>query len=276
MTTSRRPVVSRAGVKRAVNRALEPLGARLLTSWERETIDARYHEVVRDLEALYSSTVMPHIGTRERRVDLLCRLVGTGVSEALALLGHLHEALGSSGDVCEMGIAQGATSALMANELLDSDAVLWLYDSFQGLSEPSAEDVLIDDMFGLGSMSRYRATMAVDESEVRRRLTDVGFPAARTRVVAGFIRDDLPDDQLPDEVAFAYLDFDLYRPILTGLRLMHPRTRAGSILMVDDYGYFSSGVETAVKEFLAEQAGTYDLIEPPPHVRAHFCALRRR
>ena len=171
-----------------------------------------------------------------------------------------------------MGVAQGATSALLANEIRDDQTrQLWLYDSFRGLSVPTAEDELINDMDHLGSMGAYSGTMSFPESQVRERVAATGLPADRLRVHAGFVD---PMTRVPKAVAFAYLDFDLYRPILTGLRLLHPSTRPGSVLMVDDYRFFSSGVESAVKHFLAERGDGYELLEPPVGAGS-FCVLRR-
>lgn len=273
---TRTPVLpGRRVARRVLDGTLGRVGARVMTAPEQEALDRRYASVVEQLAVAYAGHFSPPLADREGRNQLLCALRGTDVTEALHLLHHLHGALDGPGDVCEFGVAQGTTSALVANELLPGQRNLWLYDSFEGLSAPTPDDDLIDDIFRLGAMEDYAGTMAYPRELVERRLADVGFPAARTRIVAGFIRDDLPADQLPETVAFAYLDFDLYEPILTALDLLHPRCRKGSTLMVDDYDYFSSGPRKAVEEFLARHPDEYDLVEPEPPVTG-FCALRRR
>jgi hypothetical protein len=269
MSTSTRRVV-RSGV----DKVLRPVGGRVLTDAEAAALVRRHHSLVQQLHTAYDLLFPPGLPPRPRRLELLGELRGTETTEALFLLHALHQALEGPGDVCELGVAQGATSALLANEIRDTDRVLWLYDSFQGLSAPHEKDELIDDLFDLGSMDRYEATMAFPKDAVLERLRSVGFPRARTAVVEGFIRPDLPADFLPQTVAFAYLDFDLYEPILVGLRLLDPRCRPGSVLMVDDYGYFSSGPQTAVTEFLDANPGRYELREAPPGT-GHFCLLRR-
>ena len=130
---------------------------------------------------------------------------------------------------------------------------------------------MIDDMYNLGSMEAYSGIMSFPEHQVRERVNATGLPADRLRIVPGYLE---PRSLAPDEVAFACLDFDLYEPILTGLRLLHPSTRAGSILMVDDSRFFSSGPELAVQHFLAEQERAYELLEPPTGAGALY-ALRR-
>jgi O-methyltransferase len=264
---------TRTGIKRGIDVLLRPVGGRVLTTGEEESLTNRYNTVVDQLYEAYVLHVFPGLRDRPGRRALLSRLIGTEVPEAIFLLKYLQDALDSgAGDVVEMGVAQGATSTLLASEILDDPPRrLWLYDSFRGLSAPTIEDELINDMDNLGSMEAYSGTMSFPEYQVRERVEATGYPSDRIHVVAGYID---PRSPTPDEVAFAYLDFDLYEPILTGLRLLHPSTRPGSILMIDDYRFFSSGPELAVQHFLAEQENAYQLLEPPAGTGA-FCALRR-
>jgi hypothetical protein len=269
-------------VKRGLNRLLGLVGLRLILSGEEEELRGRADRLegdrdrmARELASVYREVLFPELEPRAGRIELLRELAGTPVSEAMYLLRYLQDASAGPGDICELGVAHGRTSALIANEILETDRRLWLFDSFeQGLSSPTEEDVLIDDIFELGSMEAYAHTMFSTVAEVQERLDRVGFPRERTRIVPGYIRPDLEPGRLPERVAFAYLDFDLYEPILTGLELMHPRCRPGSILMVDDYRFFSAGVEAAVNEFREHHSGDYELLEPIA-AAGHFCALRR-
>ena len=113
-------------------------------------------------------------------VDLLCELTGTQPTEAMHLVGWLHEALAVPGAMCEMGCASGNTSALIGHETRGSDRDFWLFDSFEGLSRPTAEDTLIHDIYDLGSMEAYTGAMAYPVESVQQALAGVGFPAART------------------------------------------------------------------------------------------------
>lgn len=271
----KRLAVDHATIRRSANKILGPMGVRIITRKEEEALAKRYDRVVSQLVSVHEESIFPELSPRRDRLELIGQLLGTEIPEAMHLLHYLQDALHRPGDVCEMGVAQGATSALIANEIRDTDRRLWLYDSFEGLSVPTTEDALIDDIFQLGSMDRYAGSMAVPIEHVRLRLDAVQFPESRTRIVVGYIRPDLSEDQLPSAVAFAYIDFDLYQPILTGLELLHPRCQAGSILMVDDYKYFSTGVEAAVKQFVESHPSQYDLIEASPSA-GHFCVLRRR
>lgn len=57
--------------------------------------------------------------------------------------------------VCVFGIVEGATSALLPNEIRSSCRTLWLFDSSEGLSRLTVEDELIHDMFDRGTIEAH-------------------------------------------------------------------------------------------------------------------------
>jgi hypothetical protein len=235
---------------------------------------SRRAETAAELEAMFRRFVFPELPERERRHDLLARLEGTGTSEALYVIAHLHRSLGIDGDVCEFGVAQGATSALIANELLATEKHLWLFDSFAGLPKPSAKDVLIHDIFKLGSIARYEGRMAFTQRQVLRRLRAVSFPPSRVTLVPGFIEETVRRADVPRRVCFAYVDFDFYQPIKTALEYLDGVVPPGGLVLVDDYGWFSAGAQAAVDEFVAAHRGRWDVAMPLPFA-GHFAVLAR-
>jgi len=188
----------------------------------------------------------------ELRPKLLARLMGTPPSEAYYIVEALARCGHVEGDMCEFGVAQGETSALIANELVRFPGkVLHLFDSFEGLPNPTEKDRLKDDVSGLGSMEAYAGTMSCAQDMVRARLASLRFPPSRCVIHKGFIEKLIHSDRtLPKRVCFAYVDFDLYEPIRIALDFLHTTTSPGAIIMVDDYDYFSTGAKTAVDEFV--------------------------
>lgn len=209
------------------------------------------------------------------RFALLTQLVGTGFTEGVHLVARLHRALACEGDVCEFGVGSGATSALIANEIRDGQKTLWLFDTFEGLPQPTAKDLLIDDIDGLGSMQAYAGKMRHGASEVLARLADVRFPDARVRVVPGLVEETIRRGALPPAVCFAYIDFDFYQPIKAALDAVWPRMPIGGQIVVDDYGFFSAGAKTAVDEFIAEHPDEITA-EPMDDGSAKYILLARR
>ncbi len=262
--------------KKMVNTALSPLG---LGVARRETIDRnstaiadRCQLYLAETESLVKSQLFPELAPREGRHALMLQLIGCGLMKAFYLVEGLRRSLQVEGDVCEFGVAEGATSALLANEIVLSDRSLWLYDSFEGLPKPTQKDVLLNDIFSLGQMEAYEGRMVWPVEKVQKRLEAVHFPLSRTRIVPGFLSEASP---LPTKVCFAYVDFDFYEPTLLALNLLDARLSEDGSILLDDYGYFSSGPETATQEFLQAKQGQYQLTIPPPFTSG-FAVLTKK
>lgn len=234
---------------------------------------------VREIEELYRGHILPDLRPRAGRSDDLFRLLGTGVGEALYLCHALQRSLDVLGDVCEFGVAQGATSRLLAREMMaDPRAAgrsLWLFDSFEGLPAPGPQDRLIDDIFGLGSMEAYRGTMRCPREEVEGKLRNAGFPAARTRIKQGWVERTLAEPPLPDRVCLAYVDFDFHDPIRIALEWLEGRMDPGAMIVVDDYGFFSEGAQVAVDRFVESRRDRWSLAFPVASA-GKFVVLTRR
>jgi hypothetical protein len=205
------------------------------------------------------------------RPGLLSALLGTSQDEAQVIIAALAEVRDLPGAVCEFGVAQGCTSALIANEIRDEATVLHLFDSFQGLPAPSERDELKDDIFKLGSMAAYQGQMAVAQEHVEAKLRDIGFPRERVEIHAGFVENTLRNlAALPSVVKMAYVDLDFYDGTKRALEFLDCVCRVGSIVILDDWDYFSSGVKTAADEFIARTAGMWTI-----EVREFFAVMRR-
>lgn len=239
------------------------------------TAEVNHHKVIKELELLYADKVFDDFRlSDDTRIQLLSELIGAGISHALHIVYYLDKSSRVIGDVCEFGVAQGATSALIANEIRGSDKNLWLFDSFEGLPKPSEKDHLINDIFNLGDMEAYTGKMSVRVTVVQKKLKRIDFPASRTQIVPGFIEHTINFKELPQKVSFAFLDFDFYEPTVVALRFLDKVLQKGGYIAIDDYGYFSTGVKTAVDEFLAEHADQYKSL-PTVRPAEHLCVVQR-
>jgi O-methyltransferase len=272
-------------VKKIINASLQSCGLRLCrvdeqtgSTWEHDDLLQKYRSLITELDGCLSEYVFPNLLPCPGRSDLMTKLIGTPISEAFYIIAYLQKSLNLFGDVCEFGVGQGATSALLANEIRSTDKTLWLFDSFRGLDKPSEKDLLIDDIFNLGTIDKYEGTMVSTVDEVESRLTAISFPSSRVKVIAGFIEDTIKNTNLPEKVCFAYVDFDFYSPISIALKFLNERLAAGGFIVVDDYGFFSSGAKTAVDEFLAEYRHIYAAIVPSQFANqsAPFLVLNKR
>jgi hypothetical protein len=263
-----------------VNAALGRVGIALVSRHDaarigdRLTIDARYAAALSELEGAVRAQYFPDLPARPNRTAQLAALLGTGAAEGLFLAGWLARSLAVEGDVCEFGVAQGRTSAFLAGEILGTTRRLWLFDSFEGLSAPTAEDVLLDDIWGLGAVERYAGTMACSPALVERALREAGFPEERVRIVKGVVSRTLAGADVPAAVSFAYVDVDFYEPTKRILAFLDRATTPGGRIVVDDYGFFSAGVQQAVDEFTAARPERW-ICHPPPAFAGHFAVLER-
>jgi len=219
------------------------------------------------------------IQPNKNRFKLLCRLQGTPPSEAYFLINSLFKTNEISGDICEFGVAQGETSALIANEIKSlNNKKLHLFDSFEGLPPPTEKDTLKDDIFSLGSIANYEGEMSYSEERVLARLGAISFPESRYVIHKGFIEDLIENaSTLPKKVSFAYVDFDFYEPIKIALAFLHGVTKKNSIIIVDDYDWFSTGAKKAVDEFIKSKnkhGKLYDF-NVPDNKYGYFAILTR-
>lgn len=219
--------------------------------------------LLNEIESVYKCLFMDNVvPAKEDRWMFLNQLIGTSLGEAMYILQSLHKGLQYRGDICEFGVAQGATSLLLASEILQTQKHLWLFDSFEGLPRPTEKDKLIDDIFNLGSMEAYKGTMSCPEDMVKKKLTQIDIPLERIHICKGWINETIKSKNVPSEVCFAYVDFDFYEPIKDALNYLDEVIVLGGEIIVDDYKWFSEGAQIAVDEFINEKKNRYKLSLP--------------
>lgn len=150
-----------------------------------------------------------------------------------------------AGAVVEFGCYVGTTS-LFIRRLLDasgqSDArPFHVYDSFSGLP-----DKLPQDQSAAG-VDFQGGKLSVSKKEFLYQ-----FQAARLKppVIHKGWFNELSAADVPEQIAFAFLDGDFYESILTSLQLVWPRMAPGGTVLVDDYGRAAlPGVDRALHEY---------------------------
>lgn len=148
-----------------------------------------------------------------------------------------------SGDTAECGVFKGASSYLIckANQNARGRRVHHVFDSFSGLSEPSARD---------GSFwSKGDLCCALDV--VRANLSEFGDEAVRFH--EGWIPERFADVG-HRRFSFVHIDVDLYEPTRDSLAFFYPRMQAGGIILCDDYGFTTCpGATVAFDEYLLDK-----------------------
>jgi hypothetical protein len=169
---------------------------------------------------------------------------------------HVHAA-SVPGDVVECGVWRGGSSMLAALTLAslgDRERRLWLYDTFEGMSEPTDADVALT---GERMTDGWDGRRAADDpvlciaslEDVRDNMASTGYPPDRIEFVRGKVEDTIPV-RAPDRIALLRLDTDWYESTRHELEHLWPRLSPGGVLILDDYGHWL-GARRAVDEFLA-------------------------
>lgn len=151
-----------------------------------------------------------------------------------------------SGSVVEFGCYVGTTS-LFIRRLLDEarqseTRPFHVYDSFEGLPQKGQQDS------NAAGVDFAAGKLCVSKKEFLQQ-----FKAANLRppVVHKGWFDELTEQDVPERIAFAFLDGDFYGSIISSLRLVWPRMSPGGRILVDDYQRETlPGVERAIRDFL--------------------------
>ena len=163
------------------------------------------------------------------------------------------------GDFAECGVWRGGSVMLMAHTLLRlgrADRVLWLYDTFAGMTPPSADDVqettgrsASDILAGSPKSPSDPFWGVAPRLLVEANLAATGYPADRIRFVPGDVLTTIPESA-PERLALLRLDTDWYASTRHELEHLYPRLTPGGVLIVDDYGYWR-GARKATDEYFA-------------------------
>jgi hypothetical protein len=141
-----------------------------------------------------------------------------------------------------------------------SDRDIHLYDTFEGMTEPtdhdtspvdrSARDVWEEaERRGERAFSNFFNAEIFNEQAVRETLVATGYPADRLHFVRGPVEETIPD-RMPDELALLRLDTDWYESTRHELEHLYSRVSPGGVLIFDDYSTWQ-GARKAVDEFIA-------------------------
>ena len=147
------------------------------------------------------------------------------------------------GDAVELGCYEG-TSALFLQRVLKDiapDKKLWLYDSFEGLPDKTAQDQsALGVDFKQGQLRASKARLAKNFVKAGLKIPEIKK--------AWFY--ELDPHDLPEAICFAFLDGDFYESIKDSLKLVWPKMSEGSVVIADDYQNAKlPGVRLAVDEW---------------------------
>ena len=172
-------------------------------------------------------------------------------AERAHLFRHVFEMLefnGIDGDYAEFGYGSRTFSlAYWESRRAGLRPKLWGFDSFQGLPPQSAND---------GHVRWIAGTMKSEVAEAHRHARWLGLRGGDYELASGFFCDTLTSGREPRNIAFAYVDCDLFDSTLNVLRFLVARIKHGMVIAFDDYFCYSathpSGERQACDQIFAE------------------------
>jgi Macrocin-O-methyltransferase (TylF) len=165
---------------------------------------------------------------------------------------------GIPGDLVECGVWRGGSMKLVAHvlhSLGDTNRTLFLYDTFEGMTEPDpAVDV---DFSGNEAINEWREVQRrgvkwayAPVEEVHQILATSGYPMEKVKLVKGRVQETIPAT-IPASIALLRLDTDWYSSTKHEMKHLYPKLSPQGILILDDYGHYQ-GARRGVDEYLSK------------------------
>lgn len=157
------------------------------------------------------------------------------------------------GDFVECGVWRGGSAMMMAlalKELGDTSRELYLYDTYEGMSEPTEKD---KDFRGSSAGNLMKNSKKEEEQnvwcfspieDVKANLASTGYPAGKIHFIQGKVEETIPG-KIPSAVSLLRLDTDWYESTYHELKYLYPLLSRTGVLILDDYGHWKGAREAA-------------------------------
>ncbi len=163
------------------------------------------------------------------------------------------------GAFVECGVWRGGGAAMMAQANLAEGPArrpLHLFDSFEGMPEPSPEHdgTAAAKLMEQAARAGTACNAAEPEEAVRLIVERVGYPEQFVHVHRGWFQDTLPKARHQiGPIALLRIDGDWYESTRVVFEQLYDLVVSGGVIVIDDYGHFE-GCRRATDEFLGMHA----------------------
>jgi O-methyltransferase len=192
-------------------------------------------------------SVLPYTQTSPERIYALCEAVRYLVTNQIP------------GDFVECGVWRGGSMMAVALTLLslnDQSRKLYLYDTFDGMTEPSDYDISITG--DSAKKMLISSSKAQDDSiwcfagieDVKKAVLGTKYNPNNIHFIQGKVEDTIPSNS-PSSIALLRLDTDWYESTYHELVHLYPSLISGGVIIIDDYGHWQ-GARKAVDEYLSK------------------------
>lgn len=163
------------------------------------------------------------------------------------------------GAIVECGVWKGGSMMAVAEMLSRLDRPsreLYLYDTFEGMSEPEEVDKdhsgqLASELLEKDADKEKNMVWAYSTLEtVQQGMQTTRYPQEKIHYIKGKVEETIPST-IPSRIALLRLDTDWYESTRHELVHLFPLLSKTGVLILDDYGHWA-GARKAVDEYFAE------------------------
>jgi len=158
------------------------------------------------------------------------------------------------GDMAECGVWRGGSMMIVAATLLaegDTSRHLYLYDTFEGMSDPTELDKSYEGVLASELLEQTPKNNSIwcyaDINDVKANLLSRGYPEEKIHFIKGKVEETIPCI-LPSALSLLRLDTDWYESTKHELIYLFPLLKPKGILIIDDYGHWQ-GSKVATDEY---------------------------
>lgn len=159
---------------------------------------------------------------------------------------------GIEGSLVQCGVWNGGSAGLIAT--VSPNRELWLFDSWEGMPEPSAFDVS-----SIGRQGTKGEALGSEHRVEQVLFRKLRLNREKVHMVKGWFQDTIPVHKARiGKIALLHIDADWYESVRLCLERLYNNVVPGGFVVIDDYGYWQ-GCDKAVHEFLEKRKLTVDL-----------------
>lgn len=148
---------------------------------------------------------------------------------------------GVAGNIAELGVWKGNTSAILAYYANQYHRRIYLLDTYEGFD--------VRDLHGIDADK----TLIFNNTSLSEVQSVVGTDFTHCEYIKGRFPESITSDMESDRYSIVSLDCDLYEPMKAGLDFFYPRLSKGGIFFLHDYSSTRwAGAKKAIDEFCAE------------------------
>jgi len=159
------------------------------------------------------------------------------------------------GDIVECGVWMGGSMLTIAKTLIElgeDDRNLYLYDTFDGMTVPTENDIAFNNQSASDMYVKEKGSQwcSAPLEKVKEVMYSSGYSHEKIHFIRGKVEETLPDF-MPNHISLLRLDTDWYESTYHELLYLFPVLSHHGMLIIDDYGYWQ-GAKLAVDQYFQE------------------------